>query len=213
MGVDALVMAGGKGSRLGASEEKPLTKICGKPLVEYVIEALRGANKINRIIVTVSEHTPKTAAYAMAQGLEVLWTPGRGFCLDLRYAIEKLKLKDVVVVCADLPLLTSDFIDMVIERYEKCKKPALTVMAPLEVYERIGLNADFILNVEGRKLVPVGVNVIDGEKVREVEGCLEEEILIIEDIRVIVNVNTLKDVEIAEIMLQVASSQKTSPKG
>jgi len=37
--MDALVMAGGKGARLG-KDEKPLTNLCGKPLIQYVLEAL-----------------------------------------------------------------------------------------------------------------------------------------------------------------------------
>lgn len=202
MGVDALIMAGGRGSRLRAGEEKPLVRICGKPMIEYVINALKGVNGINRIIVAVSKYTPKTAAFVEGRGLETIWTPGSGFCLDLRYAIERLRLRTVLVVCADLPLITSSFIDMVIKRYGGCMKPALAVMAPLEAYERIGLSVDFVLNIGGRRLVPVGVSVIDGEKLRETEGYLEEEIMIVEDIRAAINVDTPKDVEIAELLLQ-----------
>ncbi|MBS7641012.1 MAG: NTP transferase domain-containing protein [Candidatus Bathyarchaeia archaeon] len=202
MDVDALIMAGGRGSRLRACGEKPLVRICGKPMIEYVINALKGVNGINRIIVAVSKCTPKTAIFARERGLEIIWTPGRGFCLDLRYAIERLRLRTVLVVCADLPLITSSFIDMVIRHYEECMKPALTVMTPLETCEKIGLSVDFVLNIGGRRLVPVGVSMIDGEKLRKTEGYLEEEIMIIEDIRAAINVDTPKDAEIAELLLQ-----------
>jgi len=210
MYVTALIMAGGRGLRLKPKGEKPLIKICGEPMIKYVIDALKGTSRINRIIVAVSRYTPKTAAFAKEQGLAVLQTPGRGFCLDLRYAVIKLKLGAVLAICADLPLITSEFINKVITSYEKCKKPALTVAAPLEIYKKIGLSTDFIFNVNERELVPIGVNMIDGVKVRETVGELEEEILVVEDIEAVVNVNTPEDMRVAELMLQTRAFNNRS---
>jgi adenosylcobinamide-phosphate guanylyltransferase len=200
MNVTALLMAGGKGTRLKTKGEKPLIKVGGKPMIQHVLEALKGATKVNDIIVVVSRHTPKTATFARKQGLKVLQTPGKGFCLDAKYAIEKLKLETVLTICADLPLITSEFIDKVVTHYEQSKKPALTVMAPLEIYAKSGLSADYVFNVEGRSLVPIGVNVLNGKMIREKK--LEEEILIIDDVKVAANVNTSNDLRIVELMLQ-----------
>jgi len=130
-----------------------------------------------------------------------LQTPRKGFCLDARYAIKKLKLGTVLTICADLPLITSEFIDKVITHYEQCKKPALTVMAPLENYKRFGLSVDYVFEIEGKNLVPVGVNVVDGKRIRRKQ--LEEEILVLNNERVIMNVNTLRDQKIAEHMLEL----------
>jgi adenosylcobinamide-phosphate guanylyltransferase len=200
MDVTALLMAGGKGTRLKTKGEKPLIKVCGKPMIQHVLEALKGATKVNDVTVAVSRHTPKTAAFVRKQALKVLQTPGRGFCLDAKYAIKKLKLETVLTICADLPLITSEFIDKVVTHYEQCKKPALAVMAPLEIYTKSGLSADYVFNVEGRSLVPIGVNVVDGKRIREKK--LEEEILIIDDVKVAANVNTSNDLRIVELMLQ-----------
>jgi adenosylcobinamide-phosphate guanylyltransferase len=201
MGVTALLMAGGEGSRLKAVGEKPLLKAGGKLMIERVLEALKGAEKVEDIIVAVSKHTPKTAAFARNHSLKVLQTPGRGFCLDARYAIKKLRLKTVLTICADLPLVTSEFIDKVLTHYEQSKKPALTVMAPLETYTKFGLTVDYVFTIKGRKLVPVGINVVDGKRIKE--KLLDEEILVVDDERVIVNVNTSEDLRIAEIMLKL----------
>jgi len=200
MGVTALLMAGGEGTRLKTEGEKPLLKVGDKPMIERVLNALKDAKKVDEIIVASSKHTSKTAAFARKQSLKVLQTPGKGFCLDARYAIKKLKLETVLTICADLPLITSEFIDKVITHYEQCKKPALTVMAPLENYQKFGLSADYVFKIDGKNLVPVGVNVVDGKRIREKE--LDEEILVVDDKRVVVNVNTLDDVRIAERVLQ-----------
>jgi adenosylcobinamide-phosphate guanylyltransferase len=199
MGVTALLMAGGKGLRLKASEEKPLIKVGDKFMIQRVIEALKGASKVNDIIVTVTKYTPKTATFVRKMSVKILQTPGEGFCSDIKYAIKVLNLGIVLVVCADLPLISSDIIDMIISHYEQCKKPALTVMAPLEIYMKLGLSISYIFNINGRRLVPVGINVIDGEMVNERE--LEEEVLIIYDIRAVVNINILNDLKIAEHIL------------
>ena len=76
------------------------------------------------------------------------------------------------------------------------QKPALTVMIPQELYTKYGLSADYIFNYNGRSLIPIGVNVVDGKRIRE--KYLEEEILVIDDVKVAVNVNTLEDMRITE---------------
>lgn len=196
MGITALLMAGGEGTRLKTEVEKPLLKVGGKPVIEYVLNALKDAKKVEEIIVAVSKHTLKTAEFARKHSLKVLQTPGKGFCLDARYAIKKLKLGTVLTICADIPLITSEFIDKVITHYEQCKKPALTVMAPLEIYKKFGLSADYVFKVKGKNLVPIGVNVVDGKRITEAQ--LEEEIFVIPQEEIAVNVNRIKDLKIAE---------------
>ena len=47
MKVPALIMAGGKGKRMGLSVEKPLLLFLGKPLLDWVVEAVASAEKIS----------------------------------------------------------------------------------------------------------------------------------------------------------------------
>jgi len=204
MGVTALVMAGGKGMRMETEEEKPLLKVGSKPMIEHVLNALKGAKKIEEIVVAVSEHTPKTATFARNLSLKVLQTPGKGFCLDVGYAIKKLKLGTVLTICADLPLITSEFVDKVITHYKQCHKPALTVMVPLEIYKKLGLSTDYVFKIEGKNLIPVGVNVIDGKRIDEAE--LEEETFVTNRKELAVNVNTSKDLKTAERLFKRVTS-------
>jgi len=196
MGVTALVMAGGEGTRMKSEEEKPLLRVGGKPLIEHVLNALRDAEKVDEIIVAVSERTPKTAIVVERFPVKVLKTPGKDFVSDVQYAIKKLKLDTVLTISADLPLITSEVIDEVVERYEQCGKPALTVMVPLETRKKLGLNANYTLEVNGRCLVPAGINVIDGKRINET--LLEEEIFVIPQEEIAVNVNRSEDLKIAE---------------
>jgi adenosylcobinamide-phosphate guanylyltransferase len=189
-------MAGGKGTRIGLSEEKPLLKVGGKPMIEHVLTALKNTGKINEIHVAVSKHTPRTAKFLKKFQVKILETPGEGYVSDLRYAVRMLKLETVLTISADLPLVTGGIIDLIIERYTKCHKPALTVMVPLETKKRLGLQAEYILEDGCRLLVPAGINVIDGRRIDE--GELDEEILVIDEEEVAVNVNTPQDLRVAK---------------
>jgi len=196
LGITALVMAGGKGTRMGLHEEKPLLKVGGKPMIEHVLTALKNAEKIKEIIVAVSKHTPRTAKFLEKFPIKILETPGEGYVSDIRYAIKRLKPDTVLTISADLPLITGRMIDLIIEKYIQCNKPALTVTVPLERKERLGLRGEYVLEAGSRRLVPAGINVIDGRRIDE--GELKEEILVIDEEEVAVNVNTPQDLRIAE---------------
>jgi len=208
MGITALIMAGGKGVRMKYQGEKPLIKIGNKSFIEHIIDALRKAKKVDRIIVAVSEHTPQTAKRANELSIEVIVTSGKNYILDLREAIKKLKLGHVITISADLPLLKDKTIDKIIEHYEICGKSVMAVMVPAERFESLGVSIDLILEEKGKRLVPAGVNVLNGDKV-EKEGFekeLDQEILII-DSEEFVNINTPKDLMIAEQLLSLRRSR------
>jgi len=203
MGVTALVMAGGKGTRMRLRGEKPMLKVGGKPMIQHVLDALKKAEGVDEIVVAVSKHTPRTAEAMERLSVKVLETPGKGYVSDMQYAVKKLKLNTVLTISSDLPLVTDEIIDEAIERYERCGKPALTVAAPAETRERLGLKLDYIIEGKGRRLVPAGINLIDGRRIDEPE--LEEEVLVVDREEVAVNVNTPEDLRIVEQFFRSSS--------
>jgi len=44
---------------LKTKEEKPLIKVGGKLMIQHVLEALKGATKVDGIVVAVSKHAQK----------------------------------------------------------------------------------------------------------------------------------------------------------
>jgi adenosylcobinamide-phosphate guanylyltransferase len=200
MGVTALVMAGGKGTRMRSAEEKPLIKVCGKPIIEYVITALKGAKKIDSIVVAVTRCTPKTAKFLSQFPVKVIETPGKDYVSDMGYASQKLKLGVFLAVAADLPLVTSDVLDAVVERYERCGKPALTVAVPLETKTKLGMSIEYSFKINNIDVVPVGINVIDGHK-RYGDEWLDQDIFLLDLKELAVNINTIQELCIAEQLL------------
>jgi adenosylcobinamide-phosphate guanylyltransferase len=206
MGVTALVMAGGKGSRMALAEEKPLLVVGGKPVIEHVLAALENAEKVDGIVVAVSDYTPKTAEHLAKFPVKVVRTPGKEYVSDMGYAVKKLKLHAVLALAADLPLITSEIIDDIVKRYEECGKPALTVTVPMTAKAKLGLGGEYAFEVEGKLVVPAGINVIDGNRINEEE--LDDAVCIVDRNEVAVNINTVQELKIAEELFQKKRLEK-----
>jgi len=191
----ALVMAGGKATRMGGNIEKPMLQVAGKSMLQHVIETLREVQAIDRIVVAASSNTPNTTIEANKLRVETLDTPGDGFEEDMRFAIRKLGLKDVLVVSADLPLITPDIMREAVGRYLRSGKPALAIMVKAEDYEHLGAKPQYIFEVDGQRLTAVGINLVDGRHIEEKE--LEQEIYLVDSRDVILNVNNAQELAFA----------------
>jgi len=193
-------MAGGKGSRMKVAQEKPLIKVCGKPVILYVLEALKNAKKIDSVVVAVSRCTPKTAQFLSQFPVKVVETPGVDYVSDMGYASQVLKLGVFLAIAADLPLVTGEVLDKIVERYERCGKPALTVAVPLETKTKLGMCIEYSFKVDDKDVVPVGINVIDGRK-RYGDEWLDQDICLLNLNELAVNINTVQEMQIAERLI------------
>jgi adenosylcobinamide-phosphate guanylyltransferase len=200
MGIAALVMAGGKGTRMKLQVEKPLIEVCGKPVIQYVLAALKGAKKIDRIIVATTKSTPKTTVLMRKLGVEVIETPGKDYVSDMGWVVQTLKLGVFLAIAADLPLVKPEMIDSIVDRYESCGKPALTVAVPLEVKTCLGMCIDYSFKHEEIDAVPVGLNIIDGTK-RYGDEWLDQDIYVVNHRELAVNINTVEELKLAESLL------------
>ncbi len=191
-------MAGGRGSRLKRGE-KPMVTIFGRKLIEYVALALEDSS-VDRIYVATTDNVPLTRTWALEWGLTVVDTPGMGFVPDMIGAVKAAEVLDpIMIIMADLPLITSDLVDSIIEVYEGRPEPALSTHTPLELHRRLGRRPDSLFNYQGQLIVPSGINVLDGEKI---ENEQEDYHLIMERIELAVNVNLSEDLRLCERILQ-----------
>ena len=191
-------MAGGRGSRLDMGE-KPLVTLFGRPLIDYVALALEDSF-VDRIFVATTDNVPRTREWAIERGLHVVETGGYGYVADMIEAVKKAEVKDpIMIIMADLPLVTSDLIDDIIEVYEDRPEPALSTHTPLDLHSRLGRRPDSLFNYQGRLIVPAGINVLDG---LEIEKEQEDFHLILERIELAVNVNVAGDLKLCERIMQ-----------
>ena len=191
----AILMAGGMGTRLKVPCEKPLFKLCDKPLIKYVLENLNQSRLIDKTVIAVSHHTPDTVEYlnSINGDFEILDTSGDSYLTDLSYILdyfEKKSDKDTLLfINADLPFISSKTIDYVLEYYFDCGKDALSTLVPVEIFEDLGLNYSYEFNGN----VPSGLNVL-----RSVNIVQDEAQLIIPKRELALNINTLLDSKVAE---------------
>lgn len=196
--MDAVVMAGGLGTRLQMGE-KPMVRLLGRPLIGWVVSALRESS-VERVFVATTPRAPETSAWAEGEELGVVETPGAGYVPDMISAVEEAGIEaPVLIVMADLPLLRGDIVDEILEVYDGVPEPALSVHAPLEIYRRIGAVPDALFNYRGRLIVPSGVNVLRGSDIRSEQ---EDYHLILDRIEVAANVNSPEDLAICEAILR-----------
>jgi GTP:adenosylcobinamide-phosphate guanylyltransferase len=193
-------MAGGKGTRFGKDIEKPMVKLFGKSLIRRVIEATKASKRISETYVAVTSYNSQTAEEAGKASAKVVETERQGYHADLRQAISKLNLTcSVLTISSDLPLLTGEFLDEIIVRYEKSHKPSLTVLVPVKQYKKYGLHPTTLEIRKGNHAVS-GINIVDGKRILEQQPQrdLQEEIMICRRPEAMFNVNTPKDLESAE---------------
>jgi 2-C-methyl-D-erythritol 4-phosphate cytidylyltransferase len=73
----ALIVAAGRGERLGAAVAKALVPLAGRPLLSWSLDALRGVAAIERIVVALPPQTTPPELDAGADGgAPVSWVPG-----------------------------------------------------------------------------------------------------------------------------------------
>ncbi len=204
----ALVMAGGLGTRLQLPmAEKPLLKLAGKPLIEYVVSAAEETGEITRIVIATSPATPQTRRWAERRGLLVVVTSGRGYAEDLREAIALADLREpTLVLPCDTPLLTAGDLKWVLEEYSKDPSPSLAVVVPLKLLEELGLSSKggFPTNVFGEKCLLTGISVVDGAALLRAKPSepIPYKLVVCRRPALAVNINTVQDLKLAEKLLE-----------
>jgi adenosylcobinamide-phosphate guanylyltransferase len=209
MRVPALIMAGGKGKRMGLPGEKPLLRFLGKPLIEWVVAAVKSAEKVSDIYVVTSPNTPETEKKCLKKGLRILRTDGKGYHVDLKQAILKANFQGpVLIMPSDVPALTGKVLDRIVTAYERNGKDALAVFIPIEKRRELGLSVSSTDEYKGVWYAVSGVNVINAKRILD-EGKIETGAIIADEVEVLLNVNTLKDFEVAQkIMREKRKNQR-----
>ncbi|MDW5551996.1 MULTISPECIES: NTP transferase domain-containing protein [Methanosarcina] len=200
--MDAIVMAGGFGQRLGMGE-KPCVELLGKPLIAYVIDTLRASENIDRVFVAISPVTPRTEIMIQERykgEVRVIRTFGGNYVGDMIHAVETAEtVGPVMIIMSDLPLINPEIIDLVIKKYKEEGKPALSVYVPINVCKGAGIRPDTVFNKDGKLIVPVGINILDSSQIRKEQ---EDFNLILDNPKLAINVNTVQDLQHCKDLLQ-----------
>jgi len=97
--------------------------------------------------------------------------------------------------------VTGKFLDKVVTAYEECGKDALAVFVPIKTREALELSVSSTDEYKGIWYAVSGVNIINGARIRD-EGKIETGAIITDEIEVLLNINTLKDLATAERLMR-----------
>ena len=199
--MDAIVMAGGLTQRLGM-EEKACVMLMDRPLINYLLDSLLGAMHIDRVFVQLSSYSPDTEDCVKRNyrnRVSVLRTSGDNYVGDMVAAVrESGSSGPVMVLMPDLPLVTSEHIDMIAKAYGECGFPAMSVYVPIGLYRKLGLRPGTVFNKKGVMIVPVGINILDSLTIDEEQENYDH---VVEIPEVAINVDSVESLRKCQDML------------
>jgi adenosylcobinamide-phosphate guanylyltransferase len=195
--MEALVMAGGKGTRMGRNGvEKPMTMIGSKHTVGRVVDALLESKYVDRVLVSVSSNTPETEKYLKGRGIETLRTSGEGFVEDLHSAFGVMNGKDILCLPSDLPLIRPYTIDAFIEFFNKRECDSAMAIVEKDEVVNTGITPSFTFDIDGSDWVISGVSIMNRQKTLDGK-ILESDYFKTDWVDLAINVNTDQELQIA----------------
>jgi len=155
----AIILAAGQGKRMQSDLQKVMHPILGKPIVQYVAEAAQGAG-FSDITVVVDKSGEIEKGLSRCEGLffAVQEVP-QGTGDAVRVAASRIGPTDnVLVLCGDMPLITSELINELLENSRETAAECLVTAVHWpqlgdfgRVYDNEG---EFIEIVEARDITP-----------------------------------------------------------
>ncbi len=205
--MQALINAGGKGTRMGrCGIEKPMQMIGDKPTVQRVLDALQASKNIDKVFVSVSDHTLCTEEYLKGMGVETIRTSGESFMDDLHASFKRME-GDFVLTCpSDLPLLTTDVVDRFIEYFNPRVMDSAIAVVDERTVRGIGITPSYTREERGNSWVLSGLCIMNRQKTLAGDY-LEEYLFDTNWPELAVNVNTPRELDLARSFFRERSSR------
>ena len=186
----SLIMAGGKGTRMNTKQEKLLLEY-KKPVIMHVVDALKNSNCFSRIIAATSSNSPETEKTLRQSGVEIISTSGKDFVSDLNFVLRQLD-DSVFITSGDLPLLDDKIIKQISENYNP-KNVWTSIVTTNKFLNSIGINSEY--TTKNKEHVYSGISLVNASKINNLES-IEEDLVVIDDKRIGLNLNTKEDYEL-----------------
>ena len=118
--IAVVILAAGLGTRMKSNKAKVLYEVCGKPMVNYVVETARKVAGDNLVLVVgnqadkVRETVSKLGSFGFAYQAAQLGT-GHAVLCALPHIPERCQ--EVVILCGDVPLVKADTVSALIKSH------------------------------------------------------------------------------------------------
>jgi len=122
--LDVVVMAGGRGSRLGGLK-KPFLKVCGKRLIDIAVEVAKGVKERRKVYICLRAEDVHNVEDS--DDIEVVICPGAGYVYDLDFILNKVSFP-VLILPSDMPFLSIGIVEEFLAKAIKCEADVVTLM-------------------------------------------------------------------------------------
>jgi bifunctional UDP-N-acetylglucosamine pyrophosphorylase / glucosamine-1-phosphate N-acetyltransferase len=129
----AIILAAGKGTRMKSKLYKVLHPVCGKPMVQHVVDQVSKLN-INEIVTIIGHGAEKVKEQLGDQSKYALQEEQLGTAHAVMQAKEMLAGKEGVtlVVCGDTPLIKAETMEALFRHHEETNAKATILTAKAE---------------------------------------------------------------------------------
>src|SRR5215203_1804104 len=173
----AVVLAAGKGTRMKSNRAKVLHTLCGVPMVNYVMEALKPLAP-ERLLVVVGHQAELVEAVLPEAAEPVVQREQLGTGDAVRVALEAREGEEegvLLVVNGDGPLISDQTLEELVERHRSAGVGATVLVAELEDPRGLGRvveDAGVVRIVEERAigLVNLGLYAFELSEIRDAIG-------------------------------------------
>jgi len=118
-----IILAAGKGTRMKSSTPKVLHEVCGKPIIQYVLDVSKSVGSTKTYVVighkndAVKEFLSKDNVKLLEQKKQL------GTADAVKVAARNLSSYrgDVLILCGDTPLLQKDIVKEIVRKHRKSK--------------------------------------------------------------------------------------------
>lgn len=129
--METIILAAGKGTRMKSKLPKVLHKVCGKPMLQHVIDAAKSAGSNREIVVIGSGAELVKESFSGVEFVlqaEQLGTGHAVLCTKEKFANSK---GTVLVLCGDTPLFTPELLKKFVERHLDSNAAATVLTAEM----------------------------------------------------------------------------------
>jgi adenosylcobinamide-phosphate guanylyltransferase len=185
----AVVMAGGKGSRMKVQDEKLLLKYV-YPTILHVVFALQNSKCFTKIIAATSPNTPKTKEILQNVGIETFETPGKGYVEDLNLILCSVN-DDIFIVSGDLPLLDDEIVKQIVDTHN-LYNIWTSYLVTKNFLNSLSLKSNFSITFQNKECSYTGISIVNAKEINNLDY-VEEIYHILDDKRIAFNLNTIDD--------------------
>ena len=188
----AIVMAGGKGTRMNLDDEKLLLQY-KKPIILHVIDSLKNSNCFSKILAITSRNSLKTKNLLEENNIETFDTPGAGYVEDLNLVLQTLN-DDIFITSGDLPLLDKEIVQEIVSNYDS-QNNWTSILVANKFLTSLGISSDYSTTFENQTCHYTGISLVNSKKISLLEK-IDENYVILNDKRIALNLNTKEDYDL-----------------